>query len=128
MPLTLAKETKDVSWKEKIGKQGTQLLLEGDMIAYDGVNPWQPTEMRMGVRDIRVTEVQTYNRDLYLLGENFTTASEAVIGDDNRETVYISSTVLLVPDCSVKAGDTVAVAQISQKGLPLSQSAPYTVP
>lgn len=103
-------------------------LLEGDMIAYDGVNPWQPTEMRMGVRDIRVTEVQSYNRDLYLLGENFTAASEAVIGDDNRETVYISSTVLLVPDCSVKAGDTVAVAQISQKGLPLSQSAPYTVP
>ena len=35
MPLTLAKETKDVSWKEKIGKQGTQLLLEGDMIVPD---------------------------------------------------------------------------------------------
>ena len=35
MPLTLAKETKEMSWKEKIGKQGTQILLEGDMIVPD---------------------------------------------------------------------------------------------
>lgn len=103
-------------------------LLEGDMIAYAGVNPWQPTEMRMGIRDITVTSVQSYSDDLYLLGENFTAASEAVIRGDSRDTVYISSTVLLVPDCRVEPGDAVAVAQISQKGFALSQSAPYTVP
>ena len=103
-------------------------LLEGDQIAYDGESPWQPTEMRMGVREIAVTSVQAYTDDLYLLGRNFTPASKAVIDGDEQDTVYISSTVLLVPDCPYRSGAAAAVAQISQKGFALSRSADYIIP
>ncbi|WP_458407707.1 DUF3794 and LysM peptidoglycan-binding domain-containing protein [Anaerotignum sp.] len=35
MPLTLAKETMEMHWKEQLGKQTGQILLEGDMIVPD---------------------------------------------------------------------------------------------
>ncbi|MBQ7102722.1 MAG: DUF3794 domain-containing protein, partial [Anaerotignum sp.] len=35
MPLTLAKETMEMSWKARAGEQVTQILLEGDMIVPD---------------------------------------------------------------------------------------------
>lgn len=35
MPLTLAKETIQMDWKEQTGKQSSQILLEGDMIVPD---------------------------------------------------------------------------------------------
>ena len=35
MPLTLAKETMDMNWKDTAGKQSSQILLEGDMIVPD---------------------------------------------------------------------------------------------
>ena len=35
MPLTLAKETMEMSWKAQVGEQVTQILLEGDMIVPD---------------------------------------------------------------------------------------------
>ena len=38
------------------------------------------------------------------------------------------STVLLVPDCPYRSGAAAAVAQISQKGFALSQSADYIIP
>ena len=33
MPLTVAKETIQMHWKEQIGEQSSQILLEGDMIS-----------------------------------------------------------------------------------------------
>lgn len=103
-------------------------LLEGDMIAWNGVNPWAPADMRMGVREIAVTGVQEYQQELYVLGENFTPASRVLVNGDAEETVYISSTVLLMPDCRPNPGSTVAVEQVSQKGFALSETAPYTIP
>ena len=35
MPLTLAKETMEMNWKETVGRQAGQILLEGDMIVPD---------------------------------------------------------------------------------------------
>lgn len=35
MPLTLAKETIEMHWKEQLGRQSAQILLEGDMIVPD---------------------------------------------------------------------------------------------
>lgn len=35
MPLTLAKETMDMNWKDTAGQQSSQILLEGDMIVPD---------------------------------------------------------------------------------------------
>ena len=103
-------------------------VLEGDMIAYDGENPWQPTDMRMGVLEIAVTGAQEYHGDLYLLGTNFTPASVVLVDGDEQETVYISGSTLLVPDCRARSGDPVTVAQISQKGFALSETAPYILP
>ena len=103
-------------------------LLEGDRIAYGGESPWQPTAMRMGVRDIVVTGAQNYRDELYVLGENFTPASRVLVNGDAEDTVYISSTVLLVPDCQPNPGDAVAVEQVSQKGFSLSATEPSTMP
>ena len=59
MPLTLAKETMEMSWKEQAGEQTTQILLEGDMIVPDSkpdLRDLLRCEGRVKIKDKRVSD------------------------------------------------------------------------
>ncbi len=59
MPLTLAKETIQMDWREQIGKQSSQILLEGDMIVPDSKPDLQKIlrcEGRVKLKDKRIND------------------------------------------------------------------------
>ena len=59
MPLTLAKETMEMHWKAQVGKQSSQILLEGDMIVPDSKPDLREIlrcEGRVKIRDIRISD------------------------------------------------------------------------
>lgn len=59
MPLTLAKETMDMNWKDTAGKQSSQILLEGDMIVPDSKPDLQEIlrcEGKVNIREKRITD------------------------------------------------------------------------
>ena len=56
-----------------------------------GQNPFEPTELQMGVREIRVDKIFNFGKSTYVVGENFTPYSKvAVNGDSPVETVLKS--------------------------------------
>lgn len=59
MPLTLAKETMEMSWKAQAGEQATQILLEGDMIVPDSkpdLSEILRCEGRVKIREKRISD------------------------------------------------------------------------
>ncbi len=59
MPLTLAKETIQMNWKERAGQQSSQILLEGDMIVPDSKPDLQEIlrcEGKVKLRDKRISD------------------------------------------------------------------------
>ena len=59
MPLTLAKETMEMNWKEPVGRQSGQILLEGDMIVPDSKPDLQEIlrcEGKVKIREKRITD------------------------------------------------------------------------
>lgn len=59
MPLTLAKETMDMNWKDIAGRQSSQILLEGDLIVPDSKPDLQEIlrcEGKVNIREKRITD------------------------------------------------------------------------
>lgn len=100
-------------------------MLYGDRAVWDGISPYLPTDLRFGVRDIRIHGVRAVGSSLYLSGDNFTPFSRVLIGDDITETIYVDKTTLLLPDVSPENGDRFTVIQAGADGVPLGQSNVY---
>ena len=93
--------------REHIGmenyQEGLELLeydlLYGDQIAYDGVNPYERTKMKMGLEEITGREVVLGDTVVELLGSGFTEYSVVYInGRRNEDTVFDSPERLLIPN------------------------------
>lgn len=74
-------------------------LLEYDMLygkhyIFGGENPYKPTEMRMGVKPIRVKEIVTIGDKRYIKGENFTEYSKISIDGKILKTIFLGSSIL----------------------------------
>ena len=64
-------------------------MLYGKMEVFDGENPYEPTELQMGLEEICVQEVywksslmEGYENMLYVRGQNFTEWSKIVINGE----------------------------------------------
>ncbi len=74
-------------------------LLYGDRIAYGGESPYAPTEMRMGLEEIRITDVVIRDTMVEIDGSGFTPYSVAYVNGRRREdTVYVSPERLFLPN------------------------------
>lgn len=74
-------------------------LLYGDRIAWGGKNPYARTEMKMGLEEIRVTDVIPGDKVTGINGVGFTGSSVVYVNGRRREdTVFVSSTQLLLPN------------------------------
>ncbi len=69
-------------------------MLYGNRYLYDGENSFERTELRMGIRDIKVTGIVEIGGKLYIKGENFTEQSRISIDGKVLETIYLGPTVL----------------------------------
>lgn len=72
-------------------------MLYGKNGIYEGLSPYMPTDMRMGVKDIVIEDVIIEaNGDIYVKGKNFNNYSIVIIDDDDYETEFIDTETLKV--------------------------------
>lgn len=73
-------------------------MLYGDRFIYGGDNPFKPTKLKMGVKDIKIDEVVKIGENYYIKGQNFTEFSKISLGDKVLKTVYLGYTVLALKE------------------------------
>ncbi len=96
-------------------------ILYGERLCYNGVNPYEPTEIQMGIDPIAVTNVEaTVNGGIRIEGMNFTRYSKVYVNGDACQTWYYDSSTLEVEDIMLEPGDEVVVWQKA-----LSSTEPY---
>ncbi len=86
-------------------------ILYGKQYVYDGENPFERTEMHLGVKDAVLDKIEKISDGrYYITGENFTQSAYVEVNGELLETTYISPTTLLLNDVELKDGDEVDVA------------------
>ena len=102
-------------------------MLYGEGGAFEGENPYQPTQMAMGLRPIRALRAYFSGGDLVVEGENFTLSSQVFAGEEALATEFVSAGRLVVRDCALQAGESVRVCQVSREAIALSQTEDVTI-
>lgn len=89
-------------------------ILYGERYVYGGVNPYEKTEMRLGVRDIILNQIrQSAEDEYYFEGENFTASSYVEINGELQESIFINNSTLLLRGVTLEDGDEICIAQQS---------------
>ncbi|MDF2842696.1 MAG: Arylsulfatase [Herbinix sp.] len=99
-------------------------MLYGDKYVFDGVNPYEPTQMKMGILDVKINQVSEEQDVLIISGENFTPSSVVYFGEDAKNTTYVDENTLTIPIEDI-TDVSITVAQTTDGGTVLSQSEPY---
>ena len=97
-------------------------MLYGDREAFEGEFPYERTDMRMGSRDIIVTDAQREYRRLLVTGDGFTEFSAIVADDQVLDTLYIDSQHIAARIDENAALTGFCVAQIGRDGGELSRT------
>ena len=111
-------------------------MLYGDMEAYGGVNPYEKTDLVMGIEPQEITNVyikymQVSESDplLYVTGKNFTEWSRIVINGKEVETIYLNSQLLAAVEIPKSELDEeiyyFSVRQAGSDDIVLSETAKY---
>ncbi|MGE4483865.1 MAG: sulfatase-like hydrolase/transferase, partial [Oscillospiraceae bacterium] len=100
-------------------------MLFGDMTVYGGTNPYTPTDLQMGTREIGVTSIKQLDGALYVTGKNFTPYSKVMVDGKQKETIFINAYTLIALKTVVSPGERVTVAQVSDDKVILSTTADF---
>ena len=97
-------------------------MLYGDMKVYEGANPYEPSEMKMGMEEIRIRDVymkkSLITEDeplLYIFGQNFTEWSKIAVNGETVETIFLNDQLLATPEL-LKSEDGMYYITIRQQG------------
>ena len=91
-------------------------ILYGKYYLYGGKNPFEPTDMKMGVKDITIDEVVKIGDKYYIKGKNFTEYSKVTLDGKTLKTIYLGSNILgLLEDVDPDAAANMKVSQIETK-------------
>lgn len=101
-------------------------ILYGNCQAYDGVNPYKITNMKMGYKPIKVLNAENAYSHIVIRGRNFTEFSQVEINGTVHKTIYNGPDELLVDGYTLKDGDQIAVLQISNSDETLSRTNIFT--
>ncbi len=69
-------------------------MLYGKQYIYGGKNPYEPTDMKMGVKEIKIEKIVKIGENYYIKGENFTEYSKISLDGKVLKTVYLGPTIL----------------------------------
>ena len=91
-------------------------ILYGNYYLYGGENPFEPTDMKMGVNDIKIDEVVKIGDKYYIKGQNFTEYSKITLNGKTLKTIYLGSSILgLLEDVDPDDASKMKVSQIETK-------------
>jgi len=85
--------------RDDIGYLANMKALQYDMLygkgyIFGGKNPYEPTDMKMGVRQIKVDKIVEIGKKYYIKGQNFTPFSKISIDGEVLDTIFLGPTVL----------------------------------
>ena len=101
-------------------------MLYGDKTAYQGSNPYEPTEMTMGIHPISIDDCHLQGDFLAISGQNFTPYSVVLLDSEQVTSYFFSENLLLVPAITPEDFTYVEVAQITETGKTLSTCPAWT--
>lgn len=106
-------------------------MLYGEKYAYGGEEhyPFKTTEIKMGVKEITIDNVQRNEQEILTVsGKNFTEFSKITLNDKELDTVFVDNNTLITEDSTdIIAGDLLAVIQANSSGEILSSSKLYLI-
>lgn len=97
-------------------------MLYGKKEVYDGLSPYEPTDLQMGFDPIRITDVSSVGGSVYVMGKNFTESSFVLIDGKKQDTVFLNENTLMVSDKELEGGEEVYVAQLTDVSAQLSST------
>lgn len=97
-------------------------MLYGKKEVYDGLSPYEPTDLQMGFDPIRITDVSSAGGSVYVMGKNFTESSFVFIDGKKQDTVFLNENTLMVSDKELEGGEEVYVAQLTDVSAQLSST------
>lgn len=96
-------------------------MLYGKKYVFNGENPYEPTNLRMGVKPIKINEIVRIGENLYLKGENFTEFSKISLDGEILDTMFLGSSILeLKQDVPLDSVDRMKVSQVEKNNEILS--------
>ncbi len=91
-------------------------MLYGKYFIYGGSNPFTTAKMKMGVKNIKITDVVKIGEKYYIKGENFTQYSKVTLDGRELATIYLGENVLgLLEDVDPQDAPNMKVSQIETK-------------
>lgn len=109
-------------------------ILYGKQYIYGGESPYVKSDMKLGLKDVVLTRVESIDdNSYYIYGENFTQSSRLEINKELVEnTTFVDANTLFVEGVEISTGDKLDVAQQSNSStarvLSRSEKIVYQVP
>lgn len=96
-------------------------MIYGNRYIFGGTNPYLPTDLRMGVKPIKVTEVVRIGERLYIKGENFTVYSKISLDGEILKTIFLGPSILgLQEEVDLDSAERMKVSQVESQNEILS--------
>lgn len=103
-------------------------ILYGEQYVYDGEPPITEGHMRMGVKDVTLTNIVAQpgeENSFSLYGENLTKNSKIYVNDEQQDSKFLNNTHVIVSDCALKDGDVIKVIQMGSSSTVFATSQKY---
>ncbi len=92
-------------------------MLYGKQYIYGGSDPFAPTDMKMGVKDIKIESVVKIGDRYYIKGQNFTEYSKVTLDGETLKTIFLGENILgLLEEVDPEDASRMKVSQIERKG------------
>ena len=92
-------------------------MLYGKQYIYGGSDPFAPTDMKMGVKDIKIESVVKIGDRYYIKGQNFTEYSKVTLDGETLKTIFLGENILgPLEEVDPEDASRMKVSQIERKG------------
>ena len=87
-------------------------MLYGKRKVYGETNPFEPTDIQMGIYDEKLTDIIEEEDRILIKGDYFTKYSKVIINGNTVKTTYISPNELSIKKQELESGDVFTVGQL----------------
>lgn len=96
-------------------------MLYGKKHIYGGKNPYEKKDLKMGIYDQTIKNIEEKDEVILIVGENFTPSSRVCINDQIEKTIFVNENTLQIKkqDLTSKA---VSIVQVTDGNVVLSES------
>lgn len=97
-------------------------MLYGKKYVYGGKNPYPVKDMKMGISEQIITNIETKDDLIFIYGENFTPFSRICVDDNLMDTKFINENTLSMKHRGI-TNKEICIAQVNKSNTVLSKSA-----